>query len=121
MTSTEDDLVLAGEFEAATRDQWMALVAAVLAKGAADTSPEAVAKLFDKRLVSRTVDGLAIQPLYTAADVPEGAMPVGVARAGGEPWDIRVRVDGAGDGSAAVEELEGGANSVWVDLLGATD
>lgn len=121
MTSSEGDLVLAGEFEAATRDQWMALVAAVLAKGAADTSPEAVAKLFDKRLVSRTVDGLAIQPLYTADDVADGGTPVGVPRAGGEPWDIRVRVDGEGDGSAAVEELEGGANSVWVGLLGAGD
>jgi methylmalonyl-CoA mutase len=122
MSATDGEFVLAGGFEAATRDQWMDLVSAVLAKGAAATSPEAVAKLFDKRLLTRTLDGLTIQPLYTAADLPEGgAPPVGLVRHGGEPWDIRVRVDGQGDGSAAVEELEGGATSVWVDLAGADD
>ena len=53
-----DDLKLAGEFPAATRDQWLALVDKVL-KGAP----------FDKKLVTTTADGIAIQPLYTAADV----------------------------------------------------
>ena len=47
------DPALAGEFPAATREQWLALVAGVL-KGAS----------FERRLVSKTYDGLAIEPLY---------------------------------------------------------
>ena len=48
-----DDLPLAAEFPAATREQWRRLVADVL-KGAP----------FDKRLVAKTSDGLTIEPLY---------------------------------------------------------
>jgi methylmalonyl-CoA mutase len=48
-----DDLPLAAEFPAATSEQWRKLVEGVL-KGAP----------FDSRLVAKTYDGLAIQPLY---------------------------------------------------------
>ena len=48
-----NDLPLAAEFPAATREQWRRLVADVL-KGAP----------FDKRLVAKTYDGLTIEPLY---------------------------------------------------------
>src|SRR6516165_1400634 len=48
-----DDFALAAEFPAATREHWRQLVAGVL-KGAP----------FDKRLVAKTYDGLAIEPLY---------------------------------------------------------
>ena len=51
-----EDLAFAAEFPAATREQWLKLVDGVL-KGAS----------FDKRLVARTYDGLAIQPLYGRA------------------------------------------------------
>jgi methylmalonyl-CoA mutase len=65
MTDTQD-LAFASEFPAATREQWLRLVDGVL-KGAP----------FDKRLVARTYDGLAIQPLYARA--PD-AKPVPAAR-----------------------------------------
>ena len=48
---------LVPEFEPPAREAWLELVDKVL-KGAD----------FEKRLVSRTADGLAIQPLYTRAD-----------------------------------------------------
>ncbi len=59
------DLRLASEFPPATRDQWLKLVDGVL-KGAP----------FDRKLVSKTDDGLRIEPLYgrrAAADVLAGA------------------------------------------------
>ena len=55
MADTED-LAFAAEFPPATREQWLKLVDGVL-KGAP----------FDKRLVARTYDGLAIEPLYARA------------------------------------------------------
>ena len=66
-----DDLTLAAEFPPATREQWLTLVETVL-KGAD----------FDKKLVSRTYDGLRIEPLYPKA---EAAPPV--ARAAGTVAD----------------------------------
>ena len=66
MTAPAPDLPtevsLAADFEPGTQAQWRALVDRVL-KGAD----------FDKRLVSRTADGLAVAPLYTREHVPAGA------------------------------------------------
>src|SRR5258707_14826751 len=73
-----NDLPLAAEFPAATREQWLKLVDGVL-KGAP----------FDKKLTSRTYDGLRIEPLY-ARDA--GATPI-AARAPGAPWQVMQRVD----------------------------
>ena len=56
MTPASDELPLAAEFPAATREQWRKLVENVL-KGAP----------FDKKLVTQTYDGLKIQPLYPRA------------------------------------------------------
>ncbi|MGO4388909.1 methylmalonyl-CoA mutase, partial [Microvirga sp. 2YAF29] len=52
-----DDLSLAADFPAATREQWLTLVEGVL-KGAD----------FSKKLVGRTHDGIALQPLYPKAE-----------------------------------------------------
>ena len=52
---TPKNLHLRAEFPAATREQWLKLVDGVL-KGAP----------FDKRLIAKTYDGLAVQPLYRA-------------------------------------------------------
>ena len=73
-TESQPDLALAAEFEPASREAWLALVRKVL-KGAD----------FDKRLVSRTRDGLTIQPLYTRADAVDRAVAgaVAVGRSGG--------------------------------------
>ena len=77
MTDAED-LALAAEFPAATREQWLKLVDGVL-KGAP----------FEKRLLSRSYDGLTIQPLYPrAAD----ARPI-AARTPGAAWTVMQRVD----------------------------
>ena len=59
---TDDTLPLAAEFPAATQERWRKLTEAAL-KGAD----------FDKKLVSRTYDGLKIEPLYPRA---VGARPV---------------------------------------------
>ena len=51
---SEPDVPLTAGFEPPTREAWLALVEKALKGGD-----------FEKRLVSRTADGLAIQPLYT--------------------------------------------------------
>ena len=68
-----DELSLAADFGPARHDAWLKLVDKVLA-GAP----------FDKKLVSRTYDGLAIQPLYTREDWNAAGDPSGFP--GGAPY-----------------------------------
>ena len=102
-----DELPLAAEFPAATREQWRKLVESVL-KGA----------LFDKRLVAKTYDGLAVEPLYgRVAD----AQPV-TGRAPGTPWSIVQRVDHpepAAANAEALNDLENGATGLALVFAGA--
>lgn len=98
-----DDLPLAAEFPAATRERWLALVEGVL-KGAD----------FEKRLVSRTYDGVRVEPLYPKA---EGAQPV--VRAERAPWRVSQRVDHPDPeaaGALALADLEGGADALVLVL-----
>ena len=94
------DLPLASEFPPATREQWLKLVDGVL-KGAP----------FDKKLVSKTYDGLKIEPLYQRhAD----ASPL-VGRTPAAPWQVMMRVDHPDPKEAnkqALEDLENGANGL---------
>jgi methylmalonyl-CoA mutase len=104
----EADVALTAEFEPASRQAWLTLVDKVL-KGAA----------FDKRLVSRTADGIAIHPLYTRAEAVSGATPVG--HTGWYPggWDVRQRhaePDPQAANRAVLEDLEGGATSVLLQV-----
>ena len=108
-TDLQNDPALAAGFEPASREAWLALVDKVL-KGAD----------LDRRLVARTLDGLAIQPLYTRADTVAEAAPVG--RSGWYPggWDVRQRhlePDPAAANTAILEDLEGGATSVLLQVL----
>ena len=67
MTSTTPNLELASGFPAPSYEQWKAMVDKAL-KGAD----------FDKRLVTRTADGIAIKPLYARKDAlvsAKGDMP----------------------------------------------
>src|SRR2546421_10090571 len=100
--SDAEDLAFAAEFPAATREQWLKLVDGVL-KGAP----------FEKRLVSKTYDGLSIQPLYgRAAD----ARPV-AARAPGNAWSVMQRVehpDPAAANKQALHALENGATGLTI-------
>jgi len=107
MTSAPDELPLAAEFPAATREQWRKLVEGVL-KGAP----------FDKRLVARTYDGLAIEPLY---DRKADAQPV-AGRTPGTPWSIVQRVDHPEPAAANAEalcDLENGATGLSLVFAGA--
>ena len=113
-----DDLVLAGEFPAVTRQQWQRLVAKVL--GVDGDSPE-------RELATVTGDGIEIEPLYVgdgrrpAAGYPgqspfvRGRGPAG--HRGG--WDVRQRheqPDPVAAREQIMEDLEGGVTSLWLGL-----
>jgi methylmalonyl-CoA mutase len=105
--SDSEELAFASEFPAAMREQWLKLVDGVL-KGAP----------FDKRLVSRTYDGLNIQPLYPRA---VNAQPV-AARAPGAPWAVMQRIDHPDPGAAneqALIDLENGATGLTIVCKGS--
>ena len=100
-----EDRPLADLFPPATRERWLGLVDGVL-KGAD----------FEKRLVSKTADGLRIEPLYEAAEPV--AQPV---RAPG-PWRIAQRVDHPEAEAAralAMADLEGGADALTLVFAAA--
>lgn len=119
-----EELALAAEFPEASREQWRELVAGVLRKsGAID---EGFDGLPESKLVTRTYDGLEIQPLYTADDTIEGigfpglppfvrsARPEGSVATG---WDIRARFarrDAKATNTAVLADLEGGVSSIWL-------
>jgi len=99
---------LADDFPPGDPAAWMALVEKTLDGQA-----------FDRRLVTRTYDGLRIEPLYTAAN---GEPPLGGAapapRTEGR-WDIRARVlhpEPAAANAAALDDLDGGANSLLISV-----
>jgi methylmalonyl-CoA mutase len=120
------ELDLAAEFPQATREQWQELVAGVLRKSG--KLPEDFAGAPESKLVTRTYDGIEIQPLYTAEDAPadtgfpglppyvRGARPEGQVSTG---WDVRARF--TGDDARAVNkailaDLEGGVTSIWLSV-----
>lgn len=97
---------LAAEFPAASREDWLKLVAAAL-KGAP----------FEK-LVSRTYDDLRIEPLYRrnpdAAPIP--------GRAPGASWQVLARVDhpdAAAANAEARHDIANGATGLSVTFAGA--
>eukprot|EP01036_Dinobryon_divergens_P044360 gene44360-59188_t len=96
----------ANPFPPASEAEWRARVEAVL-KGAD----------FEKKLVSRTHDGLSLQPL--APRSPDAALVTG-ARAG-QPWRVMARVDHPVPDEAARlarEDLEGGADALALVFAG---
>ena len=109
---------LAGDFDLAGRDQWMALVEQVL-RGVP----------FDKKLVETTYDGIPIQPLYTGADhAGDPSLPGMVpytrgSRAVGGAWQVR-QAHGPYTGNEAVlADVSGGVDAVelHVDGLSSVD
>ncbi|WP_375480123.1 methylmalonyl-CoA mutase family protein [uncultured Jatrophihabitans sp.] len=132
-------LSLAAGFPPATREQWGALVSAVLAKSGAAKSGAAAAvdAVFDPTdaLAFTTYDGIRIAPLYTAVDAPpltaagspgrppfvRGARRDGSAAAGSAAigWDVRTRhvdPDPARLNRAVLDDLEHGGTSLWLGL-----
>jgi len=105
--SDAETVAFAAEFPTATREQWLKLVDGVL-KGAP----------FDKRLVSRSYDGLAIQPLYPrdATAQPVAARPPSTA------WTVMQRVDHPDPAAAnaeALHDLENGATGLTIVFKGS--
>lgn len=109
---------LASDFEAATRAQWLALVDKAI-KGAD----------FEKKLVTRTADGIRVEPIYvreTSIAALQAAVPghAPFTRGASEVvqglgWEIRQRVNAADPDSANREilsELEGGSNGIVLDI-----
>jgi methylmalonyl-CoA mutase len=118
-----DALALAADFPAATREEWRALVSAVLAKSGVDGDPEAA-------LATTTYDGITINALYTAADAhgvaadglpglppfTRGATAEGATATG---WDVRqlhADPDPKRANEAILADLSHGATSVWLQL-----
>jgi methylmalonyl-CoA mutase len=116
-----DSLTLAGEFEAPTREQWLRAVHGVILKSSPDASRDEFQAAFDKQLVTRTEDGIAIQPLYTTAatadttGLPGEAPFVRSAHSAPRPWEIRQRVWSNVADSNAVTELESGATGLLLE------
>ncbi len=105
MTKT-DELTLAADFPQATFEDWRKLVDGVL-KGAP----------FEK-LVSKTSDGLKIDPIYRRA---KGAALV-AGRAAAAPWQIMQRIDHPDAKAAnaqALHDLENGATGLTLVFAGA--
>jgi methylmalonyl-CoA mutase len=109
---------LASDFEAATRDQWLALVDKAI-KGAD----------FEKKLVSRTADGIRVEPIYmraTADQDQQSALPGQApftrganATVDGLGWEIRQAVRATSPDRANTEiltELNGGSNGVLLKI-----
>ncbi|HET6390170.1 methylmalonyl-CoA mutase family protein [Hyphomicrobium sp.] len=120
MTTSTNEQHLADDFPAATTDQWRALVDKAL-KGAD----------FEKRLVTRTADGIKINPLYTRGDtLPEtlnGLPGTAPYTRGTKPvreglgWDIRtihIEADPKPLNAAILEDLAGGVTSVALQAGG---
>jgi methylmalonyl-CoA mutase len=104
--TTTDDLRLAADFPPATHDDWRKLVDGVL-KGAP----------FEK-LVGKTYDGLAIEPIYPRA---KGASTI-AGRAASAPWQIMQRIDhpdAATANAQARHDLENGATGLVLVFSGA--
>jgi methylmalonyl-CoA mutase len=124
MTTPPDELALAADFPASTRQEWQELVRAVLVRSGRSSATDAPAP--EALLAGTTYDGIEIAPLYTADDpVPDaglpglppftrGARPEGATVAG---WDVRARYDGtdpAAVNESVLADLEHGVGSLWL-------
>ncbi len=123
MKPAETNLTLAADFPDAAHEQWLKLVDKVL--GGAP---------FEKKLVSRTYDGIALQPLYTreswnAEGDPSGLPGSAPFTRGGkvlpasmDGWDIRQYLghpDPAMANKQILEDLEKGVTSIFLNTTPA--
>jgi methylmalonyl-CoA mutase len=106
MPTATEPLRLAADFKPASSDDWRKLVDGVL-KGAP----------FEK-LVSKTYDGIRIEPIYPRA---KHAAPI-AGRAAAAPWQIMQRIDhpdAAAANRQALHDLENGATGLTLVFAGA--
>ncbi|MFI6097363.1 methylmalonyl-CoA mutase family protein [Lentzea sp. NPDC051213] len=90
------------EFPSASREQWRELVDAVLRKTGASF----------ESLVTKTYDGIELQPLYTLDDALPTPYALAPAKQG---WDVRQR-HAVPDPVAVMNDLEGGVTSLWLAI-----
>ena len=105
-TAVHQDLALAAEFPATDRADWVRLVEKALKD-----------RPFD-RLISKTYDGIAIEPLYARA---AGAAAVR-GRTSGQPWTVMQRIDHPDPTAAnkqALDDLQNGANGLTLIFAGS--
>lgn len=136
MTTSEGVTGFAGVFETPTADQWHDAVLKVLNKGRPE-GKELDWAAGHKRLLTHTVDGLDIEPLFTRGEsdpdlgVP-GAAPftrgTTVRNGDMDAWDVRALhedPDPAVTRKAILEDLERGVTSIWLrvdpDAIAASD
>ncbi len=111
------------EADAHGRADWEAAAAAVLRKARRMGDDDPDGEVWD-RLVRRTLDGVGVRPLGTAADL-EGLATAGrPVRTG--PWDVRAHLRLAGLAEKTANEtllvdLEGGVSSLWLEVDAGTD
>ena len=129
MTGEETVAQLQGSRPPATMAQWLDAAAAVLRKAGRLGPDDDPAKAMDK-LRRRTLEDLPVPPLGTpqlSADLPPtgdpGAAPfTRGTTVGRSAWDVRSVLTLGDDATVAnrlaLEELEGGASSLWVRLAG---
>ncbi len=107
MTESGTEAQLATGFEPATHEAWIKLAGQAIEGGE-----------FEKRLVSRTADGLRIEPLYARrAEVS----PV-LGETAGKPWAVCQRVDHPEPKIAAeltMSDLDGGASALMLVFRGS--
>jgi methylmalonyl-CoA mutase len=116
MTTTEEKL--AADFPQATRQDWLKLVDKAIKGGD-----------FEKRLVSRTADGLRIEPIYTRAEeVPgtpqsvPGSAPLtrgtdaAVRGLGWQIHQLNAEADPSTANAQILEELEGGVHGIVLQV-----
>ncbi|WP_019874946.1 methylmalonyl-CoA mutase subunit beta [Sporichthya polymorpha] len=117
-----DDLVLAAEFPSATMEDWRALVSKIVARSGAEFPADAP----EQALASTTRDGIEISPLYVPDPNAELGLPGQAPYLRGRTaeglrtgWDIVARQTSPDPKTAneqALEDLAGGATSLWLTL-----
>lgn len=99
------------------REEWEALAAAVLRKSGRIKEDEPDALVWE-RLTRKTLDGIAITPLGTGADLDGVTVGLGApASQRGERWDVRglfANPDAKATAAEALADLENGVTSVWL-------
>jgi methylmalonyl-CoA mutase len=112
-----EQLSLAADFDPVDRQQWVAAVAKVLRRSGYDGDDPV------GELVTRTLDGIDVQPLYTRQQTVDSGRP-GVApfvrgsRAQGSGpagWDVRAH-HARPDADAVLADLENGVTSLWLGV-----
>lgn len=122
-----DDLVLAGDFDAPSFEQWAGEVAKVLNRGRPEDKRLTAEQAVD-RLRTKTVDGLVIEPIYTVENaIGDLGAPTASPYTRGttirdgslDAWDVRALhedPDPAFTRQAIRTDLERGATSIWLRL-----